>query len=257
MLIAEPISARLVAAAVIKSGDATTYNIVTSQEEPDWADSADSMAARDAHCGLRGNCLGLAAPRCTGLLAQEADVIVLTPVGITWERRSQGRNQPSGVRPSQNRRRADRCGHHERHAGGAAASARTELVNHPDRTAGRGSRRKQRSLEQRRHRALRAVRDELHPRNAGRLDRHHQSGACQRAIPGHPPVLGIRGRKRHPHRRAQLPQPCAAREFRPWIAGRRVSTAPPKGVGRQPAVRRHRVHRESRRIRPPAAVHGR
>lgn len=134
------------------------------------------MAARDAHCGLRGNCLGLAAPRCTGLLAQEADVIVLTPVGITWERRSQGRNQPSGVRPSQNRRRADRCGHHERHAGGAAASARTELVNHPDRTAGRGSRRKQRSLEQRRHRALRAVRDELHPRNAGRLDRHHQSG---------------------------------------------------------------------------------
>lgn len=30
-----------------------------------------------------------------------------------------------------------------------------------------------------------------------------------------------------------------------------------KGVGRQPAVRRHRVHRESRRIRPPAAVHGR
>lgn len=79
------------------------------------------MAARDAHCGLRGNCLGLAAPRCTGLLAQEADVIVLTPVGITWERRSQGRNQPSGVRPSQNRRRADRCGHHERHAGGAAA----------------------------------------------------------------------------------------------------------------------------------------
>lgn len=75
------------------------------------------MAARDAHCGLRGNCLGLAAPRCTGLLAQEADVIVLTPVGITWERRSQGRNQPSGVRPSQNRRRADRCGHHERHAG--------------------------------------------------------------------------------------------------------------------------------------------
>lgn len=75
------------------------------------------MAARDAHCGLRGNCLGLAAPRCTGLLAQEADVIVLTPVGITWERRSQGRNQPSGVRPSQNRRRADRWGHHERHAG--------------------------------------------------------------------------------------------------------------------------------------------
>lgn len=42
---------------------------------------------------------------------------MLTPVGITWERRSQGRNQPSGVRPSQNRRRADRCGHHERHAG--------------------------------------------------------------------------------------------------------------------------------------------
>lgn len=67
--------------------------------------------------GFWGNCLGLAAPRCTGLLAQEADVIVLTPVGITWERRSQGRNQPSGVRPSQNRRRADRCGHHERHAG--------------------------------------------------------------------------------------------------------------------------------------------
>ena len=71
-----------------------------------------------------------------------------------------------------------------------------------DRTAGRRRRREQRPLEQRRHRALRAVRAELHPGNARRLDRHHQSGAHQRAIPGDPPILGVRRRERHPDRLA-------------------------------------------------------
>ena len=69
------------------------------------------------------------------------------------------------------------------------------------------------------------------PAEPRRLDRHHQSGAHQRAIPGDPPVLGVRRRERHPDRRTQLPQPGPAREFRARGPARRLSATAAAGAG--------------------------
>ena len=98
-------------------------------------------------------------------------------------------------------------------------------------------RRKQQPVAQRRHRSLRAVRAELHPAAPRRIDRHHQSGDHQRAVPGDPAVLGLRRRERHPDR-SQLPQPRPACELRARGRARRLLAAAPAALAGNPLFAR-------------------
>ena len=158
----------------------------------------------------------------------------------------------------QDRRRAGRRRHHERHSGRAAAAGGAGLVDHAGRAPRRRGRRKQRPVEQRGHRPLGAVRVELHPGAARRLDRHHQGRARQRAVPGVAAVLGaMRSRTAcSPDVRSFLnPIPHVS-----FVHGRRpgrLPATPPRGAGAQSAVRVDGVHRRRRRVRAAAAADGR
>ena len=99
-------------------------------------------------------------------------------------------------------------------------------------------------MEQRRHRPRGAVRAVLHPAAARRLDRHRQSRASERAVSGHPPVLGLRGRQRDGVRCAGLPESSSARQLR---AGRRArGLSAPASARRLPTIRCSRATNGSR-----------
>ena len=89
-------------------------------------------------------------------------------------------------------------------------------------------------VEQRRHRARRPVRAQLHAGEGRRLDRHHQGRRDQRAVPDVARVLELLVDRRPSARGAELHRPDAAHDLRPRCRERRLPATPARRAASHP-----------------------